>query len=198
MSDLLIGDLNVSQRLREIFEQAEKGWITLIQVPIENAQTINLESILILQSLGYKGMYISLSKDFFELKEIMGAKGIDINQIVVVDGVSEMYGTQKAKNGNVRYVEGPLSISNILAEVETFAKEDAEDKKFVFLDSITTVLMYNSLDRTVNFGSTLIKLTTKLDMVGVLVSVSSGITNIQMVDELSKVSTQTIDFRESI
>jgi hypothetical protein len=65
-------------------------------------------------------------------------------------------------------------------------------KKFVFLDSITTVLLYNSLERTLKFSEFLTSSLKRLQVAGVMVSVSKGFANDNLIKELTKMSNEVI------
>jgi archaellum biogenesis ATPase FlaH len=67
-------------------------------------------------------------------------------------------------------------------------------KQFVFLDSITTVLLYNSLPRTLEFSNFLTNTLRESKVVGMVVSVSKGITNEKLFKELEKASDEVIKF----
>jgi len=192
MSDLIIDKKNITQLLTDKYEKLGQGWITLLELPVEDSMKVNTEAIRILQSLGYEGIYISLSKDYIELSKILGSSGVDLGKLAFIDGISQMYGIKEVTAPNVTYVAGPLSIDAISRTVEKIAPTITQAKKFVFLDSITTVLLYNSLERTMEFTKFLTSTLKKLQLVGIVVSVSRGFANEALLIELTKVSNEVI------
>ncbi len=156
---------------------------------------VNIESIRILQELDYEGIYITLSKEHIELLKIMKEKGVKPEHIHFIDGISQMYGSKMLESPNVTYVAGPLSVDAISQEVTSIAQKMKGNKKFVFLDSITTVLLYNSLERTMQFSTFLTESLKKLKMVGIVVSVSKGYVNETLMKELSKASNEVINLQ---
>jgi len=197
MTNLTINKTDVTKLLTEKFGKLGQGWITLLQIPIERAVDINIEAIKTLQSLGYEGIYITLSKDYVELSKIFQENDINMGKIAFIDGISQMYGIGKVEAPNVSYVEGPLSIDTIVESVTSIAPKMKSDKKFVFLDSITTVLLYNSLERTLKFSSFLTESLKKMGVVGVVVSVSKGFANENLVKELTRVSNEVINLQNN-
>jgi len=163
-----------------------------LELPIEKAMDVNVESIKILQSLGYEGIYITLSKDYVELTKMFREQGIDMGRLAFVDGVSQMYGIGAVDSPNVKYISGPISLDGIVAAITDIVPAMQSKKKFVFLDSITTVLLYNSLERTIQFSEFLTMSLKRLEVLGVVVSVSKGFANEKLIKELTKMSNEVI------
>ena len=165
MPDLIINKINVTILLKEKYAKLGQGWVTLLEVPIDESMKVNIEAIKVLQSMGYEGIYITLSKDYIELSKLFREAGIDLGKLTFIDGISQMYGIEKADAPNVTYVAGPISIDAISETISKIATSIQKAKKFVFLDSITTVLLYNSLERTVKFSQFLSEALKNLDHV---------------------------------
>ena len=193
MPDLIINKINVTILLKEKYAKLGQGWVTLLEVPIDESMKVNIEAIKVLQSMGYEGIYITLSKDYIELSKLFREAGIDLGKLTFIDGISQMYGIEKADAPNVTYVAGPISIDAISETISKIAPSIQKAKKFVFLDSITTVLLYNSLERTVKFSQFLSEALKKLQLVGIVVSVSRGFANEALLKELTKLSNEVIN-----
>jgi len=196
MDDLIINGVNVANLLKEKYEKLKQDWVTLLQVPVEKSMLANIEAIKVLQSMGYKGIYITLSKDYISLAEMFKNNGIDLDQLTFIDGISQMYGIKEVSAPNVVYVEGPLSTDAITESIVKISPTIKEDKKFVFLDSITTVLLYNSLERTMKFSQFFSETLKKLSLVGIVVSVSKGVTNEELINELEKLADEVVDLND--
>jgi KaiC/GvpD/RAD55 family RecA-like ATPase len=189
---LVINDRDVTALLRDHFSRLNKGWFTLLQVPVEKTLEVNVEALKTLQALGYEGIYVTLSKDYVELSKIFREKDIDMGRLAFIDGVSQMYGIGAVDAPGVHYVSGPISLDGIVAAITDILPVMKGEKKFVFLDSITTVLLYNSLERTVKFSEFLSVSLKRLQVLGVLVSVSKGFANNSLIKELTKMSNEVI------
>ncbi len=93
---------------------------------------------------------------------------------------------------NVIYVDGPLALDAILKDATKAIDDIKEDKKFLFFASITAILLYNSLDKTLEFTKFLTKLLNKSKIIGIIEMVSMGVVNEKIAQELSKLSNETI------
>jgi KaiC/GvpD/RAD55 family RecA-like ATPase len=189
---LTVNNTNITSLLQDHFSRLNHGWIALMQIPMEKAMDVNVESIKVLQELGYEGIYVTLSKDYVELTKLFRGQGIDMGKLAFVDGVSQMYGIGAVDSPNVRYISGPISLDGIVAAITDIIPAMKSEKKFVFLDSITTVLLYNSLERTLQFSEFLTTSLKRLQVAGVVASVSKGFANDKLIKELTKMSNEVI------
>ena len=153
---------------------------------------MNIEALKILQALEYEGVYVTLSKDYIELSNMFRKQGVDMGRLAFIDGVSQMYGIGAVDAPNVKYISGPISLDGIVAAITDIIPIMKAEKKFVFFDSITTVLLYNSLERTLKFSEFLNTSLKRLEVAGVLVSVSEGFANDALIKELTKVVNEVI------
>ena len=195
MKDLIINETNITELLKKKYALLGQGWITLLQVPIKNSLAVNVEAIRVLQSMGYEGIYITLSKDYLELSKILREAEIDLGKLAFIDGISQMYGVKQVEAPNVSYVAGPLSMDEISQRITEIAPAIKMPKKFVFLDSITTILLYNSLARTIRFSQFLNNTLKKLNLLGIVVSVSSGFANEALIKKLTNLSNEVINLQ---
>jgi len=197
MTNLIINKIDITALLKEKYTRLGQGWITLMQLPIDKAMKVNIEAIKVLQSLGYEGIFITLSKDYMELSKIFREKGIDMGKLHFIDGISQMYGVEEVDSPSVTYVAGPISIDAITTSITETISKMGSDRKFVFLDSITTVLLYNSLDRTLRFSQFLTKSLKEMRTAGIVVSVSKGFANDNLIKELTKISNEVINIQKT-
>jgi len=195
MANLILNKIDVTELLKKKYARLGQGWVTLLLVPVEKGMTVNVEAIRVLQSMGYEGIYVTLSKDYIELAKLFRKEKIDMGKLAFIDGISQMYGVQEVEAPNVTYVSGPLSIDAIAESIRKTAPTIEETKKFVFLDSITTVLLYNSLDRTMRFSQFLTETLKTLKLVGIVVSVSRGFANETLLRSLSKLADEVINLQ---
>lgn len=197
MEELLIGETNVNKLLRQKYKRfISSDWVLLIDAPVEYSFKINSESIKILQEMGYTGVYITFSKPAIELREKFEEDiDIDIDKLFFIDGISKMWGAKELEE-KAEYVSGPIDLPNLKSVIYKIFNKIESDKKFVLLDSITTILLYNSLSNTLQFSHFLIETLKKERVLGVIVSVSRGVTNEKLIGELEKLSDEVIRITE--
>lgn len=198
MPNLIINTIDVTGLLEEKLARLSPDWVVLLQTPVEETLAINTETVKILQSFGYDGIYVTFTKDYLELSSLFGQSGIDVTRLSFIDGVSRMYGVKQVASAGVVYIPGPLSIENVSENLLKLIPNMKSEKRFVFLDSITTVLLYNSLERTLEFHQTIITMLKKMNVVGVVVFLVKGFVNQKLVDQLSSAANETIDLSPKV
>jgi hypothetical protein len=194
---LVIGDKNITALLQEKYKALKKtGWITLLNAPIERHMEVNVEAIRVLiEDMGFHGIYISVNRSYPQLIETFTHYGLDVSKLRFVDAVSQMYGAMPVNNNQCKYVQGPLNISAIVTSVREFLKEmtTQKNKIFVFIDSITTMLLYNHFPRTIKFSKFLTEDLKKTKVNGIMVSVAAGMTSERLIKEVKQFCDEVID-----
>lgn len=171
----------------------KEGQIVLLIIPIDRFYEMSTVAIKLLQQQNYIGVYISLAKDYLELNNILNNAGVDLKKMYFIDGISRMYGIKEIKSDQVAYVAGPLSLSEISKKVEEIIGKTAGQKKFIFLDSITVAVLYNSVDQSIEFGRFLIDLSRKQKVIGIISAITRTFANKALVESLTKISDEVID-----
>jgi KaiC/GvpD/RAD55 family RecA-like ATPase len=194
---LVIDERNITKLLQDKYAKLKKtGWITLLNAPIENYADINREAIRVLiEDMDFEGIYITVNRPANQIISEFSKEGIDISKLKFVDAISQTYGKTPEKNSKIRYVFGPLNIEGIVSAVKEFLSEIKMTKRrtFVFIDSITTVLLYNHLPRTIRFSKFLTDDLRKLKVNGIMVSVATGLTSDRLIKEVKQLCDEVID-----
>jgi KaiC/GvpD/RAD55 family RecA-like ATPase len=192
-SDVMIGKTNVTNLLRKKYEKIGNGWISLMKVPAGEHMQVNAEALRILtKELKYDCIYITLSKTYSDLDKFFKSVGVDINNIHYIDAISQMYGTIKTSTKKCVYVSNPLNIDAITIALREALSNITNEKKCVFLDSVTTILLYNSLARTVRFSKFLTKTLKSLGINGIMVSIAKGEVTEKVIKELSTLCDEVV------
>ncbi len=91
-------------------------------------------------------IYINSTLPANSIINVMDLLDIKRDNIYFVDCGSSVLLTQQTKNGHVLFVESPTMLENIMLKVEfLFRKLDKKKGKLVFLDSINSLAIHNSL-----------------------------------------------------
>lgn len=185
MTHLIINNVDITERLSEKLTQPKLGEMCLLQVPADEAAAVNIESLKILQRQGYEGIYITLNIEYNEIVEQMTSQGVDVDKLTFIDGVSKLHGVKQTPGPHIHYIDGPLSLGTLIQTIETLEASFATDKKFIMLDSLSVISIYNSPEKTLEFTRLLHNILQDHQLFGVGVSVEGGLANIKLSEDLA-------------
>lgn len=180
--------------IKEKILNIQPGTVLAIDVSADAIMRANVETIKELQSLGYEGVYIALSKNYQELSQIFDYTGIDKTKLYVVDAISNVYGSVMVDLPTVKYVHSPSAIHLINTTVNELLAGMHAEKKFILLDSVTILLLYNSYEQTMDLCTMLSKTVKDRQSVGIIMSLFLGVPNKRMSDGLTTVVDESVSF----
>ena len=115
----------------------------------------------------FNGIYISLNEMSKALMSKLGTNNINVSKLHFIDCVSE-----KADIGlrdNVTIVSGPKALSEISLAITELNYNGKYD--FIFLDSVSTMLVYNKAETTEKFVHYLTSKMRSLNLIGIILAV---------------------------
>jgi archaellum biogenesis ATPase FlaH len=103
------------------------------------------------------GIYVSLNKTHESIEKILRKEKISIEKLFFIDCV-----TQEQKRGDVLHVH-PTMLDTLSLAISTFIK-DIPGKKFLVLDALSTLLIYNNEDKVAQFVKTITEFAAEKDV----------------------------------
>jgi len=148
--------------LNELDNLSDK-WIVMVETSAEKMVGNSLSIIKHLIDNGSVGIILSASRPYNNLLNLYEKNGIDTSKILFIDCISKSQKIDLAQQGNVIYHNAVSDLTNISLSIrKTLDKIPGE--KFVFIDSITTMLIHNNPEIFTRFVHGMI---TKLRLEGV-------------------------------
>jgi archaellum biogenesis ATPase FlaH len=114
----------------------------------ETYQEVNVLALEELMRKNKRGVYITLSQEYSYLKNSFKDKGIDVSKLHFIDGISMKFG-KYSKVDDCTFISGPQSLTDISLTITNLTNSGKYD--FIFLDSVSTLLMYNDPKSTTSF-----------------------------------------------
>jgi hypothetical protein len=118
------------------------SWIVLLETSAEKAMEVSLAAIKILTRKGYTGIILSASRPYLNLVNLYRSNGIDEKKIFVLDCISKSQVTKLEAFENVMYIEHVSDLTSMAICITDCIKK-IKGSKFVFVDSVTTMLIHN-------------------------------------------------------
>lgn len=125
------------------FDDLPDGWIILLETSAEKALEVSLRALqYLISKKNYIGIVLSASRPYKNLLQLYGKKGIDTNRILFLDCISKSQSLDVEQKGNVLYLEAVSDLTSISLALKG-SMEKIQGEKFVYIDSITTMLIHN-------------------------------------------------------
>ncbi|MFH1835484.1 MAG: tetratricopeptide repeat protein [Methanobacteriota archaeon] len=137
-------DVRVSDKIMRAFIGTDPSSIVLVSYnPPSHAQVVESILEILVKERGEGGVYVSVSKPYKHTQKLMEDKGIQIENLRFIDCITRASGNIADKSDNVVYVESPASLEEISMYSEKLIKDITTDKKFLIIDSVSSLLIYN-------------------------------------------------------
>jgi len=157
---------SVSESIKEIFTTNNHG-LYLLELPTESYCEMNFCTIKHLIDNGFKGVYVSFQRPLENIDSMLKELEIDNSQIKILDGTNE------TKNNKNKGELLPKDVNKIFDKI-LYSLENLEgNKKFVFIDSITTMALINSEPWSDKFSKYLVTLKDQVNFEDIVFIVNS-------------------------
>ncbi|RMF06697.1 hypothetical protein D6764_01620 [Candidatus Woesearchaeota archaeon] len=137
--------MDVCEKLKGLGE----NYSALIVTPISLLKDELLHVVRKATGTGLPILLLTLNKPQEALDEQFRAEGIDTSKILYVDCIAKSLGTVTRKK-NVIHIEHASDLTSINIAVSEFI-EKIKTEKFIIIDALATLLIYNSEDMVVKF-----------------------------------------------
>ena len=131
--------------VRDKFKKGVKGlkdYIVLVTVDAGNYQKSNIEILkLLVNEQKTPGVYVTLNKPFDIMQRVFKQNKIDSRLVIFIDAISKVDENKKVKN--CLFIGSPEKLSDISVAMDQAVKALPTKERFVFVDSINTLQVFN-------------------------------------------------------
>lgn len=169
-----------------------KEYVALATVDSQNYQKINIDLIkTLVNEQNTPGVYVTLNKPFKTLKTLFDNVSINTKLIIFIDAVTETPRIEKTKD--CLYIGNPEKLSDLSIAMDQAVRAIPSDEKFVFFDSLSTLLIYNNPNTIAKFIHFLSTKMREWKVKGIIISLERG--NKELIDKLTQFCDLSLDFK---
>ncbi|MBW2981010.1 hypothetical protein KY360_06360 [Candidatus Woesearchaeota archaeon] len=128
-----------------------KEYVALATVDAKHYQKTNLGIIKHLTDNSIPGVYVTLNKPFKTMQGVFKRKEIDDRLVIFIDAVTQTSGGEIEKTDRCLFIGSPDNLSDISVAMDQAVRALPSKEKFVFFDSLSTLLMYNNVETVSRF-----------------------------------------------
>lgn len=142
--------------LKERLKSYHEGSIIVIQTPAENYTEANISSVKTMIDNGYEGIYLSFQRPYKNISSIFEKNQINLDKILVVDCASAFSCSNNEINPNCINVDSSFELENVVEKICLNIGNLKSGKKFVFVDSLSTLALHQTFSETLRFSEFLV------------------------------------------
>lgn len=182
--------------VKEVFRKEVKGlkeYVALATVEAKAYQKTNLELIKCLVNVQRTpGVYVTLNKPYKTINATFKKKGIDIRLLIFIDAVTKTAsGIKKTKE--CLFIGNPENLSDISVAMDQAVRALPAKNRFLFFDSLSTLLMYNSINTVARFIHFLSTKMRAWRVKGIIISLQKKADK-ELIEQLTQFCDVVIDF----
>lgn len=163
-----VGDL---EYIEKELANLPKHFIVLVVSSSTNYLKINLELLkILLNEKKQSGIYINVSRGYENISEMMISNFIDISRLFFIDCVTLSSGFKPVKKDSCLYLNSPSDLTEVSIALDQIVQKIPTEERFLFLDSLSALLIYNSPNITSKFAHFLTVKLRQWKITGILIT----------------------------
>ena len=171
-----------------------KEFIALATVSAKDYQKTNIS--LVKHLTGEKnipGVYVTLNKPFENINSVLKNNNVDTRMIIFIDAVTKTSGGKITKTKNCLFIGNPENLSDISIAMDQAVMALPGKEKFLFFDSLSTLLLYNNVKTVARFIHFIAGKMRVWKVKGIIISLEREADK-DLIEELSQFCDVIIDF----
>lgn len=146
-----------NKSLEQVIQEGNQGAIIMMELPADAYFDANSDTIKLLTDEGFEGIYISFQRPFKNISSFLGEKGIDVDKLLFIDAAASLSGEQQYDDMHCIHISQAIDIDELVKAIYTSLPKLKSKKRFVFIDSLTTITLYKPLSETMRFSEFLVR-----------------------------------------
>ena len=177
----------LNRYLKKVGEEPKNGSVILLRTPAEEYFDSNMESVKFFLDNGFEGVYMSFQRPFKNLSSFFERQGVNMNKLFVIDGATAFSGETQEKNPRCVHISPDFEIEDMIKKVCSSLSKLNSEKRFVFIDSLTTLALYEPMSETMRFPENMIRIARKKEFgdVTVVFNVAEDLTQKRYIQNIA-------------
>jgi KaiC/GvpD/RAD55 family RecA-like ATPase len=154
---------DIKKSLERTMKKYVNGAVIMMELPTESYFETSSSSIKALTNGGFEGVYISFQRPFKNIFSLFSDKGIDIEKLLFIDVATSLNKGTQIEDPKCVHISESIDIDELVRAIYTSLPKLKGSKKFIFIDSLTTISLYKPLSETMRFSEFLIRTVRKAE-----------------------------------
>jgi KaiC/GvpD/RAD55 family RecA-like ATPase len=143
--------------IKQAIQTDKHGVIIMMELPINAYFEMNSSTIKLLTDQGFQGVYISFQRPFKNISSVFESEGIDTSTLLFIDAATALSGEKQPVDPRCVHVSEEIDIDELVKAIYLSLPKLKSQKKFIFIDSLTTISLYKPLSQIMRFSEFLMR-----------------------------------------
>jgi archaellum biogenesis ATPase FlaH len=181
-------------QLETILKNIKPNKVVLFVIDPKKYHTVHLKILKgIIEEKKFSGIYITVNKPYDALIKYLKEIKIPTENIFFIDAISKSVSQEIKLTENCLYIPSPSHLTDLgIALTQALESMEKKEDKFLILDSISTLLIYNDFETVAKFVHFIISRLRVFGLVGLIISVEK-ILDERMINILMEMCDEVIE-----
>jgi KaiC/GvpD/RAD55 family RecA-like ATPase len=180
------------EKIKNAFNDLPEHWLLLFVMNTEDYLEKNIAILNeVLKPEDAVGVYVTLSRPYSVLIKILEKNNINTDKLFFIDCITKTIGTENEEK-KCLFLENPQNLTNITIAIEEIISTIPSKNKSLFVDPLSTLLIYNQAETVSKFLHFLTGKIRILNLNGVLLSTEKEHDS-EFADQMEQFVDKTVD-----
>jgi len=166
--------------LKKEFGNLRKGSVVMVVSPAEKIIKNNTDILKVLIRGRVLGVYITINQPYESITRILKDNGINTGKMFFIDCITKSIGGKAERHRNCLYIASPSGLTELGIAINQSLQMMKGVKKFLFMDALSTLMIYNSAGTIARFSHFIMSRVRLLGLTGIFVSIEKEMDEILM------------------
>ena len=168
--------MNVAELQKKLKVLKPHYIVLFITDPKEYHKTNTMLLKLLVNYEKMSGIYITVNKPFLTLYEELKEAGVNVDNIFFIDCITKTAGGKPTVTENCLFMSSPRNLTELaIALTQAINSMGGSGDRFLFLDSLSTLLIYNTSDTIAQFSHFLVTRIRLCGLKGIFISIKRDV-----------------------
>jgi len=180
------------KKIKDTFSDLPEHWLLLFVINTEDYLEKNIAILNeVLKQEDAIVIYITLNRPYSALKKILEKNNINTDKLFFIDCITKTLDAEKEEK-QCLFLENPRNLTNLAIAIDEIISAVPSKNKSLFVDSMSTLLIYNRVEMVSKFMHVLTGKIRVLNLNGVLISTEKEL-DPELDDQLNLLVDKTVD-----
>jgi KaiC/GvpD/RAD55 family RecA-like ATPase len=182
----------MENNVMKVLEEQKKSSILLFITSSRKYVSTNLKILdYLVNRKGLQGIYITVNRPYRSIKTLFEDNNINPESMFIIDIITKTVGGKEEDISNCIFLDSPANLTDLTISLHQAVEMFGDKEKFIFLDSLSTLLIYNKSSTISKFAHFLTGRMRLWNCYGVIISIERE-TDSKLISQLTQFCDATV------